>query len=66
MAAQQGFGFFGEVPQIVRMNGAEPGLQFVLILAQAGMDLPAIAARCGKGHALRFQDNGFRPGFGEF
>src|SRR5690348_1814585 len=46
------------------MAGAEPLLKFALVLAQAGMNLSAIAARGAKSHVFGFEHDHARAAFG--
>jgi len=46
--------FFTERPQITRVLAAEPTLKFTLILAMPGMNLAAVASRCGKANFACF------------
>ncbi len=52
----QRLGFFREVPQVARVNGAQPLLELRLILALARMNLPAVAAGRGITHGFGFEE----------
>jgi hypothetical protein len=62
-AANGGFSFLGELPEVARVPLAEPGFEFGLRLPMPRMDLPAIAPRCAEADAFGLQQDHARTAF---
>ena len=63
--ADQGAGFFGEVPERAGAGLAGGLLQPVLVLALAGADLAAVAPRGAPADAVRLEQDHVEAGLGE-
>src|SRR5215469_4466721 len=64
-ASHQRFGFLCQAPEIVRMDGPQPLLEFRLLLAQARVDLPAVPSGRREADRLCLDECDNRAFFGE-
>ena len=64
-ALHQRLGFLGQGPQVAGVLRPQPGLQIGLVLAQAGVDLAAIAARGAEADRLGFDQDRLCAGLGQ-